>query len=236
MKNVMVLLIIVCSATAYSQGFIAGIDKDNLGVLFGRPATATLASGKEVTGKLSGGTIINGYLDKIVIKQENGEKLKLKPEDVTRLSVKASKLAKLSMMAESTASIKKMTNANFDEITNREYIIFETAMRSNSAEKLRLMQLLNPGFDSKIKVFADPNAKETAGIGIGGIKLTGGEDKSYLFVQNDEKAVRVKKGSYKRNFEEIYQSCSQMLEIFEGEKTKWNDVAGHVFAFDQACQ
>lgn len=227
---------ILASIPVFSQGFIAAVDTDDLNLLFGRPAIVTLATGEEISGKLTGGSIINGYLSTIVFKADDGTKTKFKPEDVSKLAVKASKLAKLAMISESTSSIKEMTHKDFDEIVNREYIIFETAMRSNKAAKLRLMQLLNPGFDSHIKVFADPNAKQTGGVGLGGIKLTGGEDKSYLFVIDDAQAVLVKKGSYKKNFDDLYASCPQMEEAFAGEKLKWQDVAGHVFAYDQACK
>lgn len=236
MKSIALSILTLVSLSSVAQGFITEVEQEELSVLFGNPCRVTLISGEEVEGTLSGGSMVNGYLNTITIKLENGEKAKFKPEDVARLSIKASKLAKLAMMAESTSSIKEMTSTNFDEIVNRDYIIFETAMRHNKASKLRLMQLLNPGFDSQIKVFVDPNARETRGIGVQGIKLTGGADKSYLFVQNDQKAVLVKKGSYKKNFDELYQNCPEMLKVFAGEKVKWNDVAGHVFAYDQVCK
>lgn len=236
MKYLIIAFCFGLCTSAFAQGFITPLEADDMFVINGKECIVNLASGEEVTGKFLGGTMINGYLSNFNIRLENGEKAKFKPEDVARLSVKASKLAKLAMMTESASSIKEMTNTNFDEIVNREYIVFETAMRHNKASKLRLMQLLNPGFDSQIKVFADPNAKETMGVGVGGVKLTGGADKSYLFVQNDEKAVLVKKGSYKKNFDELYGNCPAMLQVFAGEKVKWNDVAGHVFAYDQVCK
>lgn len=236
MKTFITILLICLSGAAFTQGFITALEADDMAVINGKECAVKLVSGEEVSGKFLGGTLINGYLSNFNIRLENGEKAKFKPEDVARLSVKASKLAKLAMMTESASSIKEMTNTNFDEIVNREYIVFETAMRHNKAGKIRLMQLLNPGFDSQIKVFADPNAKETMGIGVGGVKLTGGADKSYLFVQNDEKAVLVKKGSYKKNFDELYGNCPSMLQVFAGERVKWNDVAGHVFAYDQVCK
>ncbi|MEO9802557.1 MAG: hypothetical protein ABJF04_04880 [Reichenbachiella sp.] len=220
----------------FSQGFIESLDQNAIAFITGKPTKVIPASGEEFEGKLVAAGVINGYLNKITIKKEDGTKIKLEPENVKRLSVKISKLAKLSMMAESTQSIKTVANSNFSEIANREYIIFESGLRDKKKDKPRLMQLLNPGFDSKIKVFADPNAKETRGIGVAGVKLTGGVDKSYMFVVNGEKAVKVKKGNYKSNFDELYLGCPKMVETFSGEKTKWNDVAGHVFVYDQVCE
>lgn len=236
MKHLIVLFSILISASTFSQGFIKEIDSDNLSLILAKPCVVTLVSGEEVKGSLRGAVIINGYLDRITVKKENGEKLKLKPADISRLIVKASRLAKLTMIADASVSIKELTKANFDEIVNREYIIFETAMRSNKAGKLRLMQLLNPGFDTKIKVFANPNANETGGLSVSGVKLTGGAKRSYLFLENGTKTIIVRKSNYKKNFEELYQNCPKMLAVFSGEKVKWDDVAGHVFAFERSCK
>jgi hypothetical protein len=98
------------------------------------------------------------------------------------------------------------------------------------------MQILNPGFDKKIKVYADPQAKETRGLALGGVRLTGGEDKSYLLVKDGAKSVKVKKKSYRDNFQELYVTCPKMLAVFEGNKIKWDDVAGHVFVYNQVCE
>lgn len=232
------LLCFICliSISGHSQGFITALEETDLITLFGKPAIVTMADGTEVTGKFSGGVLNMGYLDRITIKGEDGEKMKLKPEAIFRVLIKASGLAKLSMLASSSSSIKEATKRDFNDIKNRDYIIFETAQRANKSGSLRLMQLLNPGFDSKIKVFANPNANQTTGIGVGGIKITGGEDKSYLMVKGDDKAVIVRKGSYKKNFDELFKSCPEMLRTFQGEKIQWDDVAGHVFAYDQMCK
>jgi hypothetical protein len=65
--------------------------------------------------------------------------------------------------------------------------------------------------------------------------VTGGEDRAYLFVKGGDKAFRVKKGTYSDNFKELYSDCPQMLSAFEGNKIKWDDVALHVFYYDQHC-
>lgn len=235
-KNKLVLLLLFITTFSFGQGFVTEIEEDGLSSLFGNPCTVELTNGDKISGKLSSGSMINGYLSNFTIKSESGEKSKFSADEVKRLTIKASKLAKLTMMAESTSSIKEMTHTNFEDIINREYIVFETAMLHTKSEKLRLMQLLNPGFDSKIKVFGDPDPnRQTSGIGLGGIKITGGIDKSYLFVQNDQKAILVKKGSYNKDFNELYANCLIMLQAFAGEKIKWADLAGHVYAYEQLC-
>lgn len=219
-----------------SQSFIASLEESDMSVLFGQPAVARLTDGREVSGTLTAATLISGYLDKFTLKNEAGEKMKLEPEDVVRLSVNASRLAKVAMGASNASSIKEITSRDFNEIANRDYIIFETAMRANKAGRIRLMQLLNPGFDSRIKVFADPNAQKTGGLAIGGIRVSGGEDRSFLMVKGDQKTVVVRKSSYRKNFEDLYGDCTAMIKTFAGEKIEWDDLAAHVFAYDSACR
>lgn len=55
-------------------------------------------------------------------------------------------------------------------------------------------------------------------------------------MRGEEKAILVKKGSYRKQFEEIYKDCPAMLKHFEGDKIMWDDLAGHVFAYDSACK
>jgi small nuclear ribonucleoprotein (snRNP)-like protein len=228
------LLLTVCSV-ALSQGFIAEIDDDDIGVILKSPTTVVLQNGDSLKGELTSASLVNGYLKNVVLKAADGSKRKLQPEEMASIWVKASSLAKMAMMNESGSSIFRLTKTNFDDIINREYIIFEQALRATKKDKPAMMQLLNPGFDHVIKVYADPNAKETSGLSIEGISITGGKDKSYLFVKGNNKVVIVKKGSYKKNFDELYGDCRDMMLTFEGEKKKFNDMAGHVFVYDQIC-
>ena len=239
MKKIIIMcLTIAAFLTAgdiFSQGLVADMEVEGLSTLYGNECVLTLESGEEIRGTFRGGTYINNGLTKINIKLENGEKAKFLPEQVVSLYIKASGLAKLFMISEATSSIKEFVNTDFNEIVQREYIIFETATIGKKTDKYRLLQLLNPGFDTQIKVFAEPG-KETGGLSLGGIQVTGGESRAYLFVKRGEKAVEVKKGSYSKNFEELYSDCPVMLQMFQGEKIKWDDIALHVFVYDQACK
>jgi hypothetical protein len=239
MKNLLIICLVTLGLSitmnSRGQGFVTEVGGDGFGALYGNECILTLESGEEIRGKFVGGTGSTNGLNKISIKLENGEKAKFVPEQVVSLHIKASKLVKLYMMSDAGSSIKKMVNSDFNDIVNREYIIFETALTAKKTDTYRLLQLINPGFDSKIKVFAEPS-KKTGGLNVGGVNLTGGEARAYLFVKGKEKAVEVKKGSYPNNFQELYSDCPDMLSTFQGEKIKWDDVALHVFAYDQACK
>lgn len=226
---------LLMTGNASGQGFIETIEGEGLSALYGNECVVRLQSGEEVRGTFSGGVYVNNGLAKLKIKLGNGENAKFLPEQVVSLHVKASGLMKLYMISEAGSSIRELTNADFDKIVDREWVVFETATTPRQKETKRILQLLNPGFDSKIKVFAEPNAK-TGGLAIGGIQVTGGEDRVYLFVKGGEKAFKVKKGSYSENFQELYSDCPEMISHFQGGKIRWDDVALHVFVYDQLCK
>lgn len=236
MKTVITLLVAFSFVTTgFSQGFIAAIDAEDIGVILNTPAELVLQNGDTLSGKLTAASLVNNYLKNVTFKTEGGTKRKFSAADMKTLKVRASSLAKLAMLNESANSIFRTIKTDFSAIANREYIFFEQALRATRKDKPAMMQLLNPGFDHVIKVYANPNANETGGLKINDIAVTGGADKSYLFVKNQEKAVIVKKGSYARNFDELYGDCPEMVTAFEGEKTKFKDLAGHVFVYDQLC-
>jgi len=54
------------------------------------------------------------------------------------------------------------------------------------------------------------------------INVTGGMDKSYFFIKGDQKAVKVTKGDYKKDFKELYGDCPEMIAYYQGDKIKWS--------------
>ena len=236
MRPVIALLLLLSAASAHAQAFVATID-DDIGVILGSPAVVRLATGETVVGRLLGATLVNGYLSAFSFRPDSGgAKVKYRAEDVDRIAVKASRAARFVMRSESQTSMLEMMRSDFEKAAVRDSVIYETARRANRRGTVRLMQLLNPGFDSLVKVFADPNAKKTLGLSISGVRLAGGEDKSFLFVQGGERTVLVKKGSYEEDFATLFASCPTMVQEFSGEKLRWVDVAAHVFVYDRRCR
>ena len=232
---VSILIVSIVNTTGFSQGFIAAIDSEDVGVILNNPTVVVLQNGDTLSGKLTSVSLMNNYLKNVTLKSEDGSKRKLDAAEMKTLQVKTSALAKMAMMNESANSIFRAIKTDFNSIVKREFIFFEQALRATKKDKPAMMQLLNPGFDHVIKVYADPNANETGGWQVNDIPVTGGADRSYLFVKNNQKVVIVRKGSYKRNFDELYADCPDMLTAYEGDKTKFKDLAGHVFVYDQLC-
>jgi hypothetical protein len=215
---------------SYGQGFIAAIEDLHPS----KDCKMELTDGTLIEGAMASAILMNGFLKTVNIKDSDGMKHKYKADQIKRLKVKAGSLAKIDMIAESTESVKNLLKTDFNEIIEREYIIYEQALLPKKKDKYRLLQLLNPGFDQRIKVYQDPNAKETAGVKVGGAKLVGGDDKSYLVVKDGAKSDQIKKNKYKKEFPILFGDCD-LAKVMDNSKMKFKNFAAHVFVYDQIC-
>jgi len=234
-KQILTLVLLVTAYFVGAQSFLVPVE----GFLGAQPSTLVTVSGDTLKGEMRTAMFMGGLLKSFSYELEGtGEKRKFKAEDVKYLKIKASKMANLESMATGASSLKRMSNTNFDDIKNREYIEFEQALQPGDKNKYALLQLLNPGFDSKIKVYSDPNGPKTATTTIGGMAVTGGEDKSYLVVKGGIKAERIKKRGYEESFALLFGDCPELIKNYSasGEKLSFFDFATHVFDYDQACK
>ena len=116
----------------------------------------TLADGKELTGFIDDIDRKKGLIEEITIIDLNKKKIKLKPEEVKHMYIVPSGFDKLSS---GMNNMYDATKWNEDKSAHAEhikagYVFFETTEVMVKKKKLTLLlQLLNPGFANKIKVF-----------------------------------------------------------------------------------
>jgi len=198
----------------------------------------TLADGKELTGFIDDIDRKKGLIEEITIIDLNKKKIKLKPEEVKHMYIVPSGFDKLSSGMNNMYDAKKW---NEDKSAHAEhikagYVFFETTEVMVKKKKLTLLlQLLNPGFANKIKVFFDPYAGETASFGFGGIKLAGGDAKSYYFKKGDNVAYKMEKKNYDDELENLYGDCPSFKKEFE-KKMGWSIVEKHIFYYSGKCE
>jgi hypothetical protein len=214
----------------FAQGFIIPVEE----VPHSNECYIIKTDGSRMEGKIKSYDMTEG-IKSVTVENVDGQKEKISAVEIFELGVKVTGIVRMELMAESTETIKKFTKADFNEIAKREYIVYQQALMPGKKDKFALLQLLNPGFDSRIKVFQDPFAVETQGLNTEVVSITGQQDKSYLFVKDNDRAFKVKKGSYKKDFDEIFGDCSKMVEAYGGEKTKFKNAAEHVWVYDHAC-
>ena len=195
----------------------------------------TPKNGVETKCEFKSATISNG-IKSMTIVDENGVKIKYKAEEVEKLRMKMSTLAKIGTIMDGSESLADVADLDINEIIEREFVIWEQALLPKKKDKYALLQLLNPGFDARIKVYENPMGQESGGLTVGGVKVTGGEDKSFLVVKDGDKSMKIKKGSYKKDFSMLFGDCPQMLKTFSDEKIKFQDMAIHVLYYEWNCK
>lgn len=232
------LLLLVCvfcsNPTAIlAQDFIPAYDRFS-----GKaPMYVTLADDSKLEGTLDELKRKKNQVESVSIKLSNGEVKKLKPEDIKNMYLKPSTDSKITNDFDAAMKVQTWDNKYINgDLVKEGYCYFEQAkVEFKNETPTLLLQLLNPGFSSKIKVFYDPYAQETGGFAMGDLKLTGGEDKSYYVQVGNNVAAKTKKKDYDAAFRNFYADCPDLIKKIEKD-LKWSDFAKHIYAYSFECK
>lgn len=227
MKNVTFLALLVAGVQAQAQQFLPPIET------FSSKKNAYLITtkGERVEFILDDLDRKRGLIYDVEGKTLDGKKFDYKAEEIQEMGLPPSNFAKFASATESTNSIARAKRTDVSQV-GRELVLFFQEYLDDDKRTV-LVQLLNPTFADKIRVYDDPFAAETAGIGFAGVQMTGGMDKSF-YVKHGGKTFRLKKKNYDEYIAKFYGSCPDMLAKFKS--MPWRDFAAHVFYFDQSCQ
>ena len=134
------------------------------------------------------------------------------------------------------SDVQKWDNKDIDQGKIADgYVYFEKAEVQVKKKKLTLMvQLLNPSFSSKVKVYHDPYAKETASLGVGGFTVAGGDAKSYYVSSGGKTAFKLEKKNYDEEFSKVFGKCKAVQSKFD--KVKWSEFEEHVYVHSTECE
>ncbi len=114
------------------------------------------------------------------------------------------------------------------------YAYFEKAtVIVKDKESTMLMQLLNPHGSARIKVYHDPFATETMGVGVAGIQLTGGDDRSYYISKDGATAYKYTKKEFRTDFKGLFGDCQSVLDTYG--KSAWSEFEKIMFNYNYTC-
>jgi len=191
------------------------------------------------------GTTLEGTIDKVKRKkgllesvkiEANGKKITMTPDEIDHMYLAPSGLDKFAKAYDEATSMDKWDREDVESEKIKEgYAYFENAqviIKGKSGSML--MQLLNPGFSNNLRVYMDPLAKETMSAGIGPITVAGGLAKSYYVQRPGQDAYRLKKKQYKKDFENFYKDCPDLLSKYP--EPDWPDFAKHIFFYSENCK
>ena len=221
-----------CITTSFGQDFLT----PSYAFSHSKNAYVTLFDGTDLTCTVSKIKRKKGLISSIEVKDGSGATRKLSPGDVNYMYLPPNALDKISKANEFLNDATKWTNDKLDQdLLNQGLVYFEqTDVKIKKKTMTMLMQLLNPSFSGGVKVYHDPFAKETASIGVGGLKVAGGIAKSYYLKKGDDAAYFFEKQGYKKEFDQFWKDCQAVLTEFSG-SANWNGLAEHVFKYDQEC-
>jgi hypothetical protein len=203
-----------------------------------KEAYVTLNNGETITGFVDDIKRKKGLISAINLKDADGKETSLLPDQVKHMYLAPTGYDKMN------SDLKIFNNAskwNDDKSAHAEYIkqgyvFFETTEVVVKKQKVTmLLQLVNPGFANGIKVYFDPMATETGGVSVGGLQVSGGDQRSYYFKKGEKTAIKIGKGNYEDEFTNLYADCSEFKKNF-AKKTKWSQVEKHVFFYSENCQ
>jgi len=228
-----ILLAVVCcfSIQTFAQKFIISTYRFS-----GKKVSyVTLQDGTKLEGKVDKLYRKKGQIQAIKLKMANGKKKKIEAEKIKCMYLKPSGF---DQYLKANAFLRDATqwkdNDLEKDIIKQGYIYMEqTKVKIKRKTRTLIMQVVNPSFCGKIRVFDDPFARQTTGLGVAGIQVTGGKKKSYYVKKRDGVAYRIKKKNYKKEFPILFEDCEAVKKKYP--KAQWSDLVHHVFGYDQEC-
>lgn len=234
MKKVsLFIVLLIATNSIFAQSFIPAFDRFSSKEI----AYIYLENGTKVEGTIDDIDRKKGLIEEITI-QPTGEKKKksFKPEDIKTMYLPASGYFKLVNSLDQAFDAQKWKNNDVNmEIISKGYAYFEKqkVQIKNDTQDL-LMQMVNPAFSSKIKVFHDPLAQESMSFGYAGITMAGGDDKSYYVQVGREVAKRLKKKDYDDEYMKLYKDCPDLLKKLK-EDHRWTNFDKHLVEYTTKC-
>lgn len=237
MRPIVVALALIITGAVHAQFFVPQLPDplpEGQSILMMEEVYVVKNEGDTIRGKLSG---VNGdipNLRHITFKVAKKEKIRVMAEEIKTLAI----LPGPFITTEGGAVIdmlKGLDNEAFAAVLPEgDWMFFERQRLPQKRELYQFMQLLNPGFDSKIKVFAHPNGESTGGLEGNGVQLTGGMENIYYVSVNGANVIEYQQMGYrKKALADLYDNCEAIAAI---DKLKWKDFPKHVFTYDQKCE
>jgi hypothetical protein len=208
-----------------AQELMSKIKDSSAGELNDLPAVLALNDGSKVVGTVSKVVLSQGLLTNVSLKLQDGSTQKYKPTEIDVLKIRSAKPTMFSVVDSLGNPIKKVIYTQY---------VFDHPYRTEGKVKPEMRQLLNPGFDSKIKIFFDPKANQSRSISIKGEPLVNDQANEYIFIKEGV-VYYVEERTYKKDFEKLYGNCKAMSKLVHLDEIAFEGLAGHVLLYDHFC-
>lgn len=223
------LIFVLSISQTFAQFFVQRLPQDK--IKFAEEAYMVLTTGDTIRGKLGLVSFVDGFVEKINIRV-NGERFSANLEDITAFAVIPGQGSGYEDMA-LLPIFRSIKNKDFVEALPKDgWVFYEKIRLPGRQERYQLAQLLNPGFDTKVKVYTHPDGVSTGSTSVNSITLDGLRDNQYFVSVLGEPVQVISDLQYrKRALERIFNFCPDMRE----KKFKWKEFPEDVFFHFQKC-
>lgn len=203
---------------------------------FGRKKVAymTDADGNESEVFIKKFKFKKGLVKEVKFQNEAGKKVKVKPEAISSIYVPIDWSEKVWNSPKKLVEKEHCAAGEIDpKLIGEGYAYYEKAevFYKKKKKQVLMMQVLNPTFSSKVKIYNDPLAGKTAGIGIGGLSV-GKHPKSYFMSVNGATAVKIEKKKFPEQIIEMLGGCQAVQDM----DVPWKELAKMIYAYDTSCE
>jgi hypothetical protein len=233
-KTFFIAFLILCIATVLpAQQFLT----PSFGFSHKKTSYVILTDGSEITGTLKDVDRKKGLIEFVNIEDGEGKKHKLKAAKIKFMYLPPTAFDNLGKAVEFAHSAQRWNEKKLNEdLINQGYVYFENAkVKIKKKESVLLMQLLNPAFSEKVKVYHDPFAKESMSLGFAGVDVVGGNDKSYyVHVDGSKAAFRLYKKNYKDEYAGLWAKCTEVKKKYP--VATWLEFPKHVVEYTNCAE
>ena len=203
----------------------------------GKTSYITLTNGEQFEARIKKMKRKKWLFQEMEFITEDGKKLKYPASEIKSMYLPQSGMDKLGKF---TDSMYDVTEWEGSEELNQEhlkegYAYFESTEVNYKKDKVQtlLLQLLNPAFSSKVKIYHNPASAERGGMRVGGFKVTESVENSYWIKVGDDTAFKIKKKQYDDMAEVIYAECPNYLRKLK--KYDWKKFGEDVYNYTKSC-
>lgn len=143
----------------------------------------------------------------------------------------------------SFGALEKLVHGTSGSLIERGYGYFEKVLvqiKKDKEPEIAFMQLINRGFDQKIKIYSNPNPwKSTSGtgFGIGGVQLVEEKEITYYvkIVNSDKPAFLIRSKDIQKDLDSIFVGCPSLVEELK-QKINFNNFPKYIATYNQCNQ
>ncbi len=199
----------------------------------------TMNDGKEVTGYIKNLDRKKGLIEEVKIKTEAGKVMKIDPSKIKSMYLPQSGWDKFANAMDKVYDAQRWDDKEVkSDIIQKGYAYFEKSdVMIKKKKRTLLLMLLNPHYAGKVKIYHDPFASETVGLGVGGVTMIGGATKSYYIKKGKAVANRVKMKDYTEQFFVLFGDCEGLVAMNkkQGHNPKWTELQLHTYTYTTEC-